>query len=423
MAGGQRAGAAAETSGRPAILVLEDGTTFHGTGFGADGEAFGEMVFNTGMTGYQETLTDPSYARQIVAMTAPHIGNTGVNDEDGESRRIWVSGYVVREPARIVSSWRARRGLGEELAAHGVPGVAVTATRALTRHLRERGAMRAAVSTAGGDPQALLSRVLASPSMLGADLAREVSTAEPYTVSPPPGTGVRYRVAAVDLGIKAATPRSMAQRGCQVRVLPATSTAADILATDPDGVFFSNGPGDPAAAGYAVEAVRGVLAEAVPLFGICLGSQILGRALGLGTYKLRFGHRGINQPVADLAIGRVQITSHNHGFAVALPGVEPAAAGEGPTAGESVAAGGGPAGAESAALARARVSAAALAVFETPLGRARVSHVNLNDGVVEGLQLLDVPAFGVQYHPEAAPGPHDAAGEFDAFCALMERAR
>jgi len=423
MAGGQRAGAAAETSGRPAILVLEDGTTFHGTGFGADGEAFGEMVFNTGMTGYQETLTDPSYARQIVAMTAPHIGNTGVNDEDGESRRIWVSGYVVREPARIVSSWRARRSLGEELAAHGVPGIAITATRALTRHLRERGAMRAAVSTAGGDPQALLSRVLASPSMLGADLAREVSTAEPYTVSPPPGTGVRYRVAAVDLGIKAATPRSMAQRGCQVRVLPATSTAADILATDPDGVFFSNGPGDPAAAGYAVEAVRGVLAEAVPLFGICLGSQILGRALGLGTYKLRFGHRGINQPVADLAIGRVQITSHNHGFAVALPGVEPAAAGEGPTAGESVAAGGGPAGAESAALARARVSAAALAVFETPLGRARVSHVNLNDGVVEGLRLLDVPAFGVQYHPEAAPGPHDAAGEFDAFCALMERAR
>jgi carbamoyl-phosphate synthase small subunit len=424
MAGGQRAGAAADTSGRPAILVLEDGTTFHGTGFGADGEAFGEMVFNTGMTGYQETLTDPSYARQIVAMTAPHIGNTGVNDEDGESRRIWVSGYVVREPARIVSSWRARRGLGEELAAHGVPGIAITATRALTRHLRERGAMRAAVSTAGGDPQALLSRVLASPSMLGADLAREVSTAEPYTVSPPPGTGVRYQVAAVDLGIKAATPRSMAQRGCQVRVLPATSTAADILATDPDGVFFSNGPGDPAVAGYAVEAVRGILAEAVPLFGICLGSQILGRALGLGTYKLRFGHRGINQPVADLATGRVQITSHNHGFAVALPGVEPAAAaGEGPTAGESVAAGRGPAGAESAALARARVSAAALAVFETPLGRARVSHVNLNDGVVEGLRLLDVPAFGVQYHPEAAPGPHDASGEFDAFCDLMERAR
>jgi carbamoyl-phosphate synthase small subunit len=415
MAGGQRAGAAAETSGRPAILVLEDGTTFHGTGFGADGETFGEMVFNTGMTGYQETLTDPSYARQIVAMTAPHIGNTGVNDEDGESRRIWVSGYVVREPARIVSSWRARRSLGEELAAHGVPGIAITATRALTRHLRERGAMRAAVSTAGDDPQALLSRVLASPSMLGADLAREVSTPEPYTVSPPPGTVVRYRVAALDLGIKAATPRSMAQRGCQVRVLPATSTAADILATDPDGVFFSNGPGDPAAAGYAVEAVRGILAEAVPLFGICLGSQILGRALGLGTYKLRFGHRGVNQPVADLATGRVQITSHNHGFAVALPGADGGEPGAG--------AGGVPGAAAVGVPGAAAVGERVAGPFETPFGRAQVSHVNLNDGVVEGLRLLDVPAFGVQYHPEAAPGPHDAAGEFDAFCTLMGRAR
>ena len=391
-------------AGEPgAVLVLEDGMTFHGSGFGAGGEAFGEMVFNTGMTGYQETLTDPSYARQIVAMTAPHIGNTGVNDEDGESRRIWVSGYVVREPARMVSSWRARRSLEEELAAHGVPGIAITATRALTRHLRERGAMRAAVSTAGGDPQALLSRVLASPPMLGADLAREVSTPEPYTVSPPPGNRVRYRVAAVDLGIKAMTPRSMARRGCQVGVLPATSTAADILATGPDGVFFSNGPGDPAAAGYAVEAARGILAEGVPLFGICLGSQILGRALGLGTYKLRFGHRGVNQPVKDLVTGRVQITSHNHGFAVALPGADGGEPGDG-TGGEP--------GAERAA-----------GPFETPFGRAQVSHVNLNDGVVEGLRLLDVPAFGVQYHPEAAPGPHDAAGEFDAFCALMERAR
>jgi len=386
MAAGQHPWAAVESGARPAILVLEDGTVFHGSGFGADGEAFGEMVFNTGMTGYQETLTDPSYARQIVAMTAPHIGNTGVNDDDGESGRIWVSGYVVREPARIASSWRARRGLDEELAAQGVPGIAITGTRALTRHLRERGAMRAAIA-AGDDPQALLGRVLASPHMTGADLAREVSTAGPYTVDPPPGTGVRYRVAAVDLGIKTATPRSMARRGCQVRVLPATSSAAEILATGPDGVFFSNGPGDPAAAGYAVEAMRGVLAEAVPLFGICLGSQILGQALGLGTYKLRFGHRGVNQPVADLATGRVQITSHNHGFAVALPDTEP----------------GGP--------------------FETPFGRAQVSHINLNDGVVEGLRLLDLPAFGVQYHPEAAPGPHDAAAEFDAFCALMERAR
>jgi carbamoyl-phosphate synthase small subunit len=409
---GRRAQVACQAGGRPGILVLEDGATFHGTGFGADGETFGEMVFNTGMTGYQETLTDPSYARQIVAMTAPHIGNTGVNDEDAESGRIWVSGYVVREPARIASSWRARRSLDEELAAQGVPGIAITGTRALTRHLRERGAMRAAIATAGGDPQALVSRVLASPSMLGADLAREVSTAAPYTVHPPPAADVRYRVAAVDLGIKAATPRSMARRGCRVQVVPATSTADEILATGPDGVFFSNGPGDPAAAGYAVEAMRGVLAEAVPLFGICLGSQILGRALGLGTYKLRFGHRGVNQPVKELASGRVQVTSHNHGFAVSLPG-------EGAGGGPGVGAGGGP----GAAPAWTRASPAALAPFETPFGRAQVSHINLNDGVVEGLRLLDVPAFGVQYHPEAAPGPHDAAAEFDAFCALMDRAQ
>jgi carbamoyl-phosphate synthase small subunit len=366
----------------PAILVLEDGTTFHGTSFGAEGESFGEAVFNTGMTGYQETLTDPSYCRQIVAMTAPHIGNTGVNDEDPESRRIWVSGYVVREPARIASNWRSRRSLDAELRAQGVTGIAISGTRALTRHLRERGAMRAAIAT-GGDPGDVLQRVLASPSMTGADLAREVSTTTPYTVPPPAGAAVRYRVAAVDLGIKTATPRAMALRGCQVQVLPATSTAAEILAAGPDGVFFSNGPGDPAAAGYAVEAMRGVLAERVPVFGICLGSQILGRALGLGTYKLRFGHRGVNQPVKDLRSGRVHITSHNHGFAVAMP-----------DGGE----------------------------FETPFGRAQVSHVNLNDGVVEGLRLLDTPAFSVQYHPEAAPGPHDAAALFDDFCALMDGA-
>jgi carbamoyl-phosphate synthase small subunit len=370
----------------PAVLVLEDGTTFHGTGFGARGEAFGEMVFNTGMTGYQETLTDPSYCRQIVAMTAPHIGNTGVNDTDPESRRIWVSGYVVREPSRVTSNWRAQRSLDEELAAQGVPGIAITGTRALTRRLRDRGVMRAAISATGpGGTGELLERVLASPPMAGADLAREVSTAEPYQVSPPPGTAARYRVAAVDLGIKAATPAAMAARGCLVHVLPATATAAEILATSPDGVFFSNGPGDPAAAGYAVEAMCGVLAEGVPVFGICLGSQILGRALGLGTYKLRFGHRGVNQPVKDLATGRVQITSHNHGFAVALPGRE-------------------------------------TEPFQTPFGDAVVSHVNLNDGVVEGIRLLDAPAFSVQYHPEAAPGPHDAAGEFDAFCALMQSA-
>ena len=373
-------------SGKPAVLVLEDGVTFAGTSFGHDGETFGEMVFNTGMTGYQETLTDPSYCRQIVAMTAPHIGNTGVNDEDPESRRIWVSGYVVREPARLASNWRSARSLQDELARQGITGIAITGTRALTRHLRDRGAMRAGISAAGDDPREVLERVLASPQMSGADLAREVSTPEPYVVAPPDGTPVRYRVAAVDLGIKAATPRSMAARGCEVHVLPATAKAADILAVNPDGVFFSNGPGDPAAAGYAVEAMRGVLAAGLPLFGICFGSQILGRALGLDTYKLRFGHRGVNQPVQDLRTGQVQITSHNHGFAVAMPGQQ-----------------GG--------------------TFETAFGPAQITHVNLNDGVVEGLRLLDTPAFAVQYHPEAAPGPHDAAGLFTEFCELMGEQR
>jgi carbamoyl-phosphate synthase small subunit len=403
---------AAHQAGWPAVLVLEDGTTFHGTGFGAEREAFGEMVFNTGMTGYQETLTDPSYCRQIVAMTAPHIGNTGVNDDDPESGRIWVSGYVVREPARITSNWRARRSLHSELAAQGVPGIAITGTRALTRRLREHGAMRAAIAVAGPDPAELLRRVLASPPMTGADLARVVSTPHPYSVRPPAGVAERYGVAAIDLGIKAATPRAMAARGCLVHVLPATSTAAGILATRPDGVFFSNGPGDPAAAGYAVDAMRGVLAAGIPVFGICLGSQILGRALGLSTYKLRFGHRGINQPVKDLATGRVQITSHNHGFAVSPPGLA-APAGPGGSGPVSLSVGPG---------ASVMHDLDEPGPFDTPFGRAQVSHVNLNDGVVEGIRLLDAPAFGVQYHPEAAPGPHDASGEFDAFCALMEGA-
>jgi len=413
--------AGAAGPGWPAVLLLEDGTEYHGTGFGAPGEAFGEMVFNTGMTGYQETLTDPSYCRQIVAMTAPHIGNTGVNDTDPESRRIWVSGYVVREPARIASSWRAQRTLDSELRAQGIPGIAITGTRALTRRLRERGAMRAVIAAGPGQPE-LLERVLASPSMVGADLAGEVTTGEPYQVDPPAGTAIRYRVAAVDLGIKAATPRALARLGCQVRVLPARTGAGAILAAAPDGVFFSNGPGDPAAAGYAVDTMRAVLAAGVPVFGICLGSQILGRALGLPTYKLRFGHRGVNQPVKDTATGRVQITSHNHGFAVGPPGPGgPGAAAGGhaagtaaPGAGRPTAAGGG--------WARP-LPAAALAPFETAFGRAQVSHVNLNDGVVEGLRLLDAPAFSVQYHPEAAPGPHDAASEFARFCELMDGVR
>ena len=364
---------------KDAILVLEDGTTLTGTGFGAEGETFGEMVFNTGMTGYQETLTDPSYCRQIVAMTAPHIGNTGVNTEDPESRRVWVSGYVVREPASLPSSWRATGDLDGYLKAEGIPGIAVRGTRLLTRRVREAGAMRAAISTVERDPAKLLERVLKSPEMAGADLAREVTTPEPYTV---PAVGeTKYRVTAVDLGIKASTPRNMAARGCEVRVLPATATARDILATAPDGVFFSNGPGDPAAAGYAVEAMRGVLDSGLPTFGICFGSQILALALGLRTYKLRYGHRGVNQPVMDLTTRRVYITSHNHGFAAQLPEENR---------------------------------------FDTSYGPAEVTHVNLNDGVVEGLRLVGRPVFSVQYHPEAAPGPHDAADHFDQFCALME---
>jgi len=401
------------TTTSPALLVLEDGTTLRGTGFGAEGETFGEMVFNTGMTGYQETLTDPSYCRQIVAMTAPHIGNTGVNEEDPESRQVWVSGYVVREPARLASNWRATRDLDAYLKAEGVTGIAVRGTRMLTRRVRERGAMRAAISTVETSPDKLLERVLASPEMTGADLARVVSTPESYTV-PAEGTA-RHRVVAVDLGIKASTPRNLAARGCEVLVVPATTTAAQILAASPDGVFFSNGPGDPAAATYAVDAMRGVLDAGVPVFGICLGSQILARALGLGTYKLRYGHRGVNQPVTDLATGRVYITSHNHGFAAALPGQN--------TAGHNTAGQNENVSAETrdAPATWSHVPEQARQPFDTPYGPAVVSHVNLNDGVVEGLRLLDRPVFSVQYHPEAAPGPHDAADHFDQFRTLLEQ--
>ncbi|MFF5257462.1 glutamine-hydrolyzing carbamoyl-phosphate synthase small subunit [Actinomadura viridis] len=369
----------------PATLVLEDGRIFRGAAYGAEGETFGEMVFNTGMTGYQETLTDPSYARQIVAMTAPHIGNTGVNDDDPESRRIQVAGYVVREPARVASSWRATGSLGSALREQGIVGIAIPGTRALTRHLRDRGAMRAGIfsGAAAAAPEAeQLEKVLASPSMEGADLARDVSTAEPYVIAA--HGEKRFTVAAVDLGIKSMTPYRMAERGCEVHVLPAASTAEDILALNPDGVFFSNGPGDPAAAGYAVDALRGVLDAGRPFFGICFGNQIFGRALGLGTYKLRFGHRGVNQPVQDRSTGKVDVSAHNHGFAVDAPVDAP---------------------------------------FDTPYGRAEVTHVNLNDGCVEGLRLIDRPAFSVQYHPEAAAGPHDATGLFDRFCELMEGPR
>ncbi|TAM93130.1 MAG: carbamoyl-phosphate synthase small subunit [Jatrophihabitans sp.] len=362
-----------------AILVLEDGRSFRGESYGARGETFGEAVFNTAMTGYQETLTDPSYHRQVVVQTAPHIGNTGVNDEDPESPRIWVSGYVVRDPSRRASNWRARRGLDEELVAQNVVGISGIDTRALTRHLRERGAMRCAISSTDLDPGSLLRKVLDSPPMAGADLSAQVSTPRPYTVE---AIGERrFSVAALDYGIKAMTPRRLAERGITSHVLPCTSSAEQIVATGADAVFLSNGPGDPATADDAVATVRDLLRRGVPIFGICFGNQVLGRAYGLGTYKLGYGHRGINQPVQDRRTGKVEITAHNHGFAVAAPPDR---------------------------------------ATETEFGAVEVSHVCLNDGVVEGLRARDVPAFSVQYHPEAAAGPHDAAYLFDRFVDLLE---
>jgi carbamoyl-phosphate synthase small subunit len=368
----------------PAVLVLEDGRIFRGRAYGAVGETFGEAVFSTGMTGYQETLTDPSYARQIVVATAPQIGNTGWNDEDDESRRIWVSGYVVRDPARVPSNWRAKRSLDDELVAQGIVGISGIDTRALTRHLRERGSMRAGVFSgeAIAAESELVARVQAQPHMKGASLYEEVATEETYVV---PAVGEKkFTVAAIDLGIKGMTPHRMAERGIEVHVLPATASVDEVYAVDPDGVFFSNGPGDPATADGPVALMSAVLERRTPLFGICFGNQILGRALGFGTYKLKYGHRGINQPVQDRTTGKVEVTAHNHGFAVDAPLDK---------------------------------------VSETKFGRAEVSHVCLNDDVVEGLQLLDQPAFSVQYHPEAAAGPHDAAYLFDRFVSLMEGQR
>jgi carbamoyl-phosphate synthase small subunit len=364
---------------REAMLVLEDGRTFHGEAYGSVGETFGEAVFTTGMTGYQETLTDPSYHRQVVVQTAPHIGNTGVNVEDDESTRIWVSGYVVRDPARTPSNWRATGYLEDRLAAEGIVGISGIDTRALTRHLRERGAMRVGVSSVESDPTALRRRVLTAPGMIGADLSAEVTTAKPYTVN---ADGEhRYTVAALDLGIKRNVARRLAVRGVTTHIMPASSTLDELLAVGPDAVFFSPGPGDPATADHAVALARAVMGRRLPLFGICFGSQILGRALGFGTYKLGYGHRGVNQPVLDRTTGKVEVTSHNHGFAVDAP-------------------------------LEGRVP--------TDFGDVEVSHVCLNDSVVEGLRAFDVPAFTVQYHPEAAAGPHDADYLFDRFVELVE---
>ena len=362
-----------------AFLVLDDGRIFEGNSWAATGRTFGEAVFQTGMTGYQETLTDPSYHRQVVVMTAPHIGNTGINTPDNESKKIWVAGFVVRNPSSISSNWRTEKDLEVELIEQGIVGIQGIDTRALTRHLRDRGAMRVGIfSDLEISREDMVIEVRKTEAMSGSYLSADVSTEKPYIV---PAIGEKkFTVAAIDLGIKGATPRALAARGVEVHVLPFNSTLVDIHRVKPDGVFLSNGPGDPATMDGVVDLVREILLVEIPIFGICFGHQILGRALGFDTYKLQFGHRGINQPVLDKKTGKVEITAHNHGFAIKAP-ID--------------------------------------GVFNTVFGSGEVTHVGLNDGVVEGLQLLDRGAFSVQYHPEAAAGPHDAAYLFDRFIELM----
>jgi carbamoyl-phosphate synthase small subunit len=364
-----------------AFLVLDDGRIFEGKSWGATGRTFGEAVFQTGMTGYQETLTDPSYHRQVVVMTAPHIGNTGMNAFDNESSKIWVAGFVVRNPSPITSNWRSEDDLVDVLVEQNIVGISGIDTRALTRHLRDRGAMRVGIfSDLELSREEMVIEVRKSGQMVGSFLSADVSTPEPYTIA---AKGEKkFTVVALDLGIKGATPRAMAERGIQTHVVPYNSTFSEIMALNPDGVFLSNGPGDPATMTETVNLVRELLIEEIPIFGICFGHQILGRALGFETYKLQFGHRGINQPVIDKRNGKVEITSHNHGFAI-----------QAPTDGQ----------------------------FTTVFGPGHVTHVCLNDGVVEGLELLERGAFSVQYHPEAAAGPHDASYLFDQFVSIMEK--
>ena len=408
-----------------ALLALEDGTAFPGRAFGAAGQGVGEIVFNTGMSGYQEVLTDPSYAGQIVVMTAPHVGNYGVNGEDPESAGVHVEGFVVREAARRPSSWRSERSVHEYLAEAGVVGIEGIDTRALTLHIREAGAMRAAISTEDLDPRSLSATARQGQEMLGADLAGTVSTPAPYeardVVGPAaPRVGRPLRVAAFDWGLKRNSLRLLARSGCETVVYPAGTPADEVLGGGYDGAFLSNGPGDPAATAYAVATVRALLGR-IPVFGICLGHQVLGRAIGGSTYKLKFGHRGANQPVLDVDTGRVEITSHNHGFAV-----DPRAWGGGPPfaggaslpppasrAPEPPRPGGPP---------PSRGPTGEPMVVRTEMGRVALTHWNLNDGTLEGMRLLDVPAFSVQYHPEAAPGPHDSASLFDRFVILMDGA-
>lgn len=371
----------------PAVLVLADGATFPGYAFGAERTVFGEAVFTTAMTGYQETMTDPSYHRQIVVTTAPQIGNTGWNDEDNESHdnRIWVAGLVVRDLSRRVSNWRAARSLGEEMRAQDITGIRGVDTRSLVRHLRNYGSIAAGIFTgeeARQDVDTLVAKVQGQPSMEGADLAADVSTDQPYTIE---AVGEkRFTVVAYDMGIKTATPGHFAKRGIETVVVPANTPFAEVQKYNPDGVFVSNGPGDPATADTMVEAVREVIEQGVPFFGICFGNQILGRALGLETYKMKFGHRGVNVPVKNHLTGKIDITSQNHGFALKAP--------------DGVGAGG---------------------TFDTDFGTAVITHTCLNDGVVEGVALESGMAYSVQYHPESAAGPHDANPLFDQFIELM----
>lgn len=362
-----------------AFFVLDDGRIFEGSSWAATGKTFGEAVFQTGMTGYQETLTDPSYHKQVVVMTAPHIGNTGVNTFDNESKKYWVAGFVVRNPSTLTSNWRSEKDLEAELIDQAIVGIQGVDTRAITRHLRDRGAMRVGIfSGLDLSREEMVIEVRKQPAMSGAYLSADVSTESTYVV---PAVGEKkITVAAIDLGIKGATPRAMAERGIEVHVMPYNATLDEILAIKPDGVFLSNGPGDPATMTETIDLVRSILAQEIPIFGICFGHQILGRALGFETYKLQFGHRGINQPVIDRKTGKVEITAHNHGFALQAP---------------------------------------TDAGFSTVYGPGQVTHVSLNDGVVEGLELTERGAFSVQYHPEAAAGPHDAAYLFDRFVDLM----